>query len=92
MTGTLLPQAALWVTVLGIGAAALAALRLRRVRPAVTLLSDYLLAAGLIHLSGRASWAALALAAGTAALRVTLDLDLRALAVHRRESDAPPRD
>ncbi|MEV7602818.1 hypothetical protein AB0O91_36155 [Kitasatospora sp. NPDC089797] len=89
MTAALLGQAALWATVLGIGAAALAALRLRRVRPAVTLLSDYLLAAGLIHLAGRATWASLALAASTAALRIVLNLDLRALAARRRESGAP---
>ncbi|MFJ4091243.1 hypothetical protein ACIPYS_06625 [Kitasatospora sp. NPDC089913] len=91
MTDTVLRQAALWVTVLGAGAAVLAGLRLRRVRPAVTVLSDFLLAAGLIHLAGRTGWTSLALVASVGALRIVLDLDLRALAGRpRKDAAAPP--
>jgi len=78
-----LGHAALLVTVLGMLAAVGAAVRLRRVQPAVALLSDFLLAAGLIRLAGELSWTSLALAAATAAVRLVLNANLRTLNARR---------
>ncbi|MEV0188904.1 hypothetical protein AB0I39_10260 [Kitasatospora purpeofusca] len=77
MTDTLLRQAALWVNVLGILSAALVAQRLRRVRPAVAVLCDFLLAAGLVRLAVEPTWTSLAVAAATAAVRTLLTRGLR---------------
>ncbi|WP_216591491.1 DUF1622 domain-containing protein [Streptomyces brasiliscabiei] len=82
MTGAL-HQAASLVTLLGLVSAVRVGLRLRRVQPTVALLSDFLLAAGLIRLAAEPSWRSLATAAATAAVRMLLNAGLRASASHR---------
>jgi hypothetical protein len=81
-----LHQAALLVTLLGLIAAACAGLRLRRVRPPVALLTDFLLAAVLIRLAAEPSWTTLTITAATGALRMLLNSGLRA-GVSARRSD-----
>ncbi|MBO4260529.1 DUF1622 domain-containing protein [Streptomyces griseorubiginosus] len=76
----LLRQAALLVTLIGLLSAVCAVLRLRRVQPTIALLTDFLLAAGLIRLAAAPSWTSLAIAAMTAAIRMLLNAGLRALA------------
>ncbi|MDW6064647.1 hypothetical protein SAZ11_50430 [Streptomyces sp. FXJ1.4098] len=76
-----LSQAALVVTALGLVAAVLVAVRRHRVQPAVAVLSDFLLAAGLIRLAGQPTWGSLAVAAATAGVRVLLNVNLRNLSV-----------
>lgn len=75
----LLQQAVLLTTLLGLAAAALVGLRLRRVLPALAVFTDYLLAAGLIRLADQPSWTSLAIAATTAAVRMLLNAGLRTL-------------
>ncbi|MBZ3904363.1 DUF1622 domain-containing protein [Streptomyces griseiscabiei] len=82
MTGAL-HQAASLVTLLGLVSAVRVGLRLRRVQPTVALLSDFLLAAGLIRLAAEPSWRSLATAAATAAVRMLLNAGLRASASRR---------
>ncbi|WP_405770780.1 hypothetical protein OHU34_38370 [Streptomyces sp. NBC_00080] len=74
-----LGQAALLVTVLGMLAAVGVTVRLRRLQPAIAVLSDFLLAAGLIRLAGHLTWTSLALASATAAVRLVLNANLRKL-------------
>ncbi|MEV5877089.1 hypothetical protein AB0L75_23200 [Streptomyces sp. NPDC052101] len=75
-----LHQTALLVTLLGLLSAACAGLRLRRVQPTVALLTDFLLAAGLIRLAAVPSWTSLTIAAATVAVRMLVNAGLRALA------------
>ncbi|MGJ5855470.1 hypothetical protein [Streptomyces stelliscabiei] len=87
-----LHQAALLVTLLGLIAAACAGVRLRRVRPPVALLTDFLLAAVLIRLAADPSWTTLTITAATAALRMLLNSGLRAVVSARRsDSSAAPQ-
>lgn len=76
MTGPL-GQAALWVAAFGLISAVCAGIHLRQVQPVVAVLTDFLLAAGLIRLAGEPSWDSLALAASTAAVRLLLGASLR---------------
>ncbi|MEU1513855.1 DUF1622 domain-containing protein [Streptomyces sp. NPDC005811] len=76
--GQLAGQLALLITAMGLVAAVLTVVRLHRVQPAVALLSDFLLGAGLIRLAGHPTWASLAVAAATAAVRILLNMSLRA--------------
>ncbi|MEU1180079.1 hypothetical protein ABZ464_20955 [Streptomyces sp. NPDC005820] len=76
---TVLHQVALLVTLLGLLSAGCAALRLRRVQPTVALLTDFLLAAGLIRLAAAPSWMSLTTAAATVAVRMLVNAGLRAL-------------
>lgn len=75
----LLQQAALLTTLLGVAAAAVVGLRLRRVPPTLAVFADYLLAAGLIRLAGQPSWTSLVIVATTAAVRMLLNAGLRTL-------------
>ncbi|MEU9346467.1 hypothetical protein AB0D74_35205 [Streptomyces sp. NPDC048278] len=72
-----LHQAALLVTLFGLLSAFCAGLRLRRVRPTIALLTDFLLAAGLIRLAAEPTWMSLAIAAATAAVRMLVNAGLR---------------
>ncbi|NEA99780.1 DUF1622 domain-containing protein [Streptomyces sp. SID13726] len=76
----LLRQTALLVTLLGLLSAVCVGLRLRRVQPTVALLTDFLLAAGLIRLAAAPSWTSLAVAAATVAVRMLVNAGLRATA------------
>ncbi|MFF8563620.1 hypothetical protein ACF06N_01515 [Streptomyces albidoflavus] len=76
MTGPL-GQAAVWVAAFGLISAVCAGIHLRQVQPVVAVLTDFLLAAGLIRLAGEPSWDSLALAASTAAVRLLLGASLR---------------
>lgn len=76
----LLRQAALLVTLLGLLSAACAGLLLRRLQPTVALLTDFLLAAGLIRLAAVPAWTSLAVAAVTVAVRMLVNAGLRASA------------
>ncbi|WP_230885427.1 DUF1622 domain-containing protein [Streptomyces spinoverrucosus] len=58
-------------------------LRLRRVQPTIALLTDFLLAAGLIRLAAEPSWMSLATAAATAAVRMLLNAGLCSPAARR---------
>lgn len=71
--------AALLVAALGLLTAALVFVRLGRARPAVALLSDFLLGAGLIGLTGHPSWTSVAVVATAAGVRVLLNRNLRVL-------------
>lgn len=84
---TLLGQAAVLVPALGLVAAAVVALRRRRVQPAVAVLSDFFLATGLIRLAGQPTWSSLLVAAAGAGLRVLLNVNLRALSARRDGND-----
>ncbi|MFJ1666048.1 hypothetical protein ACIOK4_06555 [Streptomyces bottropensis] len=87
----MLHQAALLVTLLGLIAAACAGLRLRRVRPPVALLTDFLLAAVLIRLAAEPSWTTLTITAATGALRMLLNSGLRAgVSARRNDPSAAP--
>ncbi|MET8976420.1 hypothetical protein ABZX85_12470 [Streptomyces sp. NPDC004539] len=86
---TLLRQAALLVTLLGLLSAACAAVSLRRVQPTVALLTDFLLAAGLIRLAAQPSWTSLAVAAVTIAVRLVVNAGLRVLDARRGVGAAP---
>ena len=80
---TLLHQAAWLTTLFGFAAAVRVGLRLRHIQPTLAVLTDYLLAAGLIRLAGQPSWTSLAVAATTAAVRMLLNTGLRSLAARR---------
>ncbi|MET8976766.1 hypothetical protein ABZX85_14220 [Streptomyces sp. NPDC004539] len=73
-----LRQLALLITLLGLLSAARVAVTLRRVRPTVALLTDFLLAAGLVRLAAAPSWTSLATAAATVAVRMLVNAGLRA--------------
>ncbi|RPF35803.1 hypothetical protein EDD92_5828 [Streptomyces sp. TLI_185] len=65
-------------------------LRLRRVQPTVALLTDFLLAAGLIRLAAQPSWTSPAIAAVTVAVRMPANAGLRATtAAHRAIVEVP---
>ncbi|WP_433522063.1 hypothetical protein ACQPZ2_33420 [Nocardia pseudovaccinii] len=78
-----LHQAAVLVTLLGVLAAACVGLRLRRIQPTLPVLTDFLVAAGLIRLADEPSWTSLAVAAATIAVRMLLNTELRSLAAGR---------
>lgn len=69
MTLTLTSALALFVTAAGIGAAAITWALTRRHRPALPLLLDFLLAAGLLRLTSDQSWTAIASTALIVGLR-----------------------
>ncbi|MFE5084942.1 hypothetical protein [Streptomyces mirabilis] len=73
----LLTQAAVVVTAFGLVSAVCVAARMRRVQPAVSVLTDFLVAAGLIRLAGRPSWASLATAAAVIGVRLLVNSSLR---------------
>ncbi|MFJ9590439.1 hypothetical protein [Streptomyces acidicola] len=73
----LLAQTALVVTALGLVSAVCVAVRMRQVQPAVAVLTDFLVAAGLIHLAGRPSWTSLATAAAVIGVRLLVNSSLR---------------
>jgi hypothetical protein len=77
---------ALGVTAAGLVAAAATLAATGRVRLAVEVLLDFLLAAGLLRLSGQPGWAALATAAAVVAVRQLAGLGLRA----GRTAPGPP--
>ncbi|MGX1675901.1 hypothetical protein [Streptomyces sp. NPDC055400] len=74
----LLAQAAIVVTAFGLVSAVCVAVRMRRVPPAVGVLTDFLVADGLIHLAGRPSWTSLATAAAIIGVRLLVNSSLRA--------------
>lgn len=88
MTG-LLHEAALLVTLFGLLSAACAARHLRRVQPTIALLTDFLLAAGLIRLAARPTWTSLTVAASTVAVRMLVNASLRAVAARHGANGAP---
>ncbi|MFI0734599.1 hypothetical protein ACH4S9_37260 [Streptomyces sp. NPDC021225] len=73
----LLAQTAVVVTALGLISAVCVAVRMRRVQPAVAVLTDFLVAAGLIHLAGHPSWTSLAAAAAVIGVRLLVSSSLR---------------
>ncbi|WP_063043991.1 hypothetical protein [Nocardia pseudovaccinii] len=84
-----LNQAAVLVTLLGLLAAACVGMRLRRIQPTLPVLTDFLVAAGLIRLADEPSWTSLAVA-----VRMLLNTELRSLAAGRARTPgtrSPPR-
>nr|WP_239158149.1 hypothetical protein [Streptomyces sp. SID13726] len=81
-------QIALVIAAVGVVTAVLVVVRLRRTRPAVALLSDFLLGAGLVGLTGDPSWTSLAVVSAAAAVRVLLNANLRVLDDRHRASAA----
>ena len=75
---TLVAGAALGITAAGLVAAAATLMATRRLVLSVQVLLDFLLAAGLLRLTGSPGWAALGAAAAVVALRRLLGLGLRA--------------
>ena len=75
-----LQQAAVLVSLLGLLSAVCVGVRLRRIQPTIALLTDFLLAAGLIRLAAEPSWMSLAIAAVTVAVRMLVNAGLRSLA------------
>ncbi|MER7794537.1 hypothetical protein [Streptomyces sp. NPDC097640] len=73
----LLARTAVVVTALGLVSAVCVAVRMRRVQPAVAVLTDFLVAAGLIHLAGHPSWKSLAAAAAVIGVRLLVSSSLR---------------
>ncbi|MFE3598609.1 hypothetical protein ACFXP3_05080 [Streptomyces sp. NPDC059096] len=73
----LLAQAAVVVTAFGLVSAVCTAARMRRTQPAVAVLTDFLVAAGLIRLAGQPSWTVLATAAATIGVRLMVNSSLR---------------
>ncbi|MEU9454497.1 hypothetical protein [Streptomyces sp. NPDC048277] len=73
----LLTQAAVLVTAFGLVSAVSVSLRLRRVQPGVAVLTDFLVAAGLIRLAGQPSWASLATASAVIGVRLMVNTSLR---------------
>lgn len=65
------------VTVLGLGAAAVAAVVTRAVRPTLAVLLDFLLAAGLLRLGGDPAWHVVGTAAAVVVLRKVVVADVR---------------
>ncbi|UGQ12154.1 hypothetical protein LO772_00655 [Yinghuangia sp. ASG 101] len=78
MTGSLTTQAAVLITMFGLISAACVGFRLRRVRPSVAVLTDFLVAAGLLRLTGRPSWTSLATASAVIGVRLMVGSGLRA--------------
>ncbi|NNN30603.1 DUF1622 domain-containing protein [Streptomyces sp. S3(2020)] len=76
MTG-LMTQAAVLTTAFGLVSAVCVSLRRRRVQPGVAVLTDFLVAAGLIRLAGQPSWASLATAAAVIGVRILVNAGLR---------------
>lgn len=74
---TLLAQAAVAVTTFGLVSAVCVALRMRQVQPAVAVLTDFLVAAGLIRLADHPSWTSLATAAAVIGVRLLVNSSLR---------------
>ncbi|WP_123459338.1 hypothetical protein [Streptomyces sp. PanSC19] len=73
----LMTQAAVLITAFGLVSAVCVGMRLRRVQPSVAVLTDFLVAAGLIHLAGRPSWTSLATAAVVIGVRLMVESGLR---------------
>ncbi len=76
--GTAAAVAALAVTALGLVAAAVVLAATRHPLSALTVLLDFLLAAGLLRLTGQPGWPALATAAAVVAVRRLVGIGLRA--------------
>ncbi|MFJ9631773.1 hypothetical protein ACIRU8_29135 [Streptomyces sp. NPDC101175] len=76
MTG-LMTQAAVLITAFGLVGAVCAGRRLGRVQPGVAVLTDFLLAAGLVCLAAQRSWASLATAAAVIGVRALVNAGLR---------------
>lgn len=73
-----LTSAALLCTALGVSCGALVLARSRQVRPALAVLVEFLLAAGLLRLSQQATWRALAMTAVIVGIRkLVVDVGLR---------------
>ena len=77
MTGPVVDAAALALTTAGLVAAAVVLLATRRPVFALTVLLDFLLAAGLLRLTGQPGWGALASAAAVVAVRRLVGVGLR---------------
>ena len=84
MPAAVVDGAALGVTVVGLLAAAVVLAAERRPLTALQVLLDFLLAAGLLRLTGRPGWPALATAAAVVAVRRLVGSGLRAGAPVRR--------
>ncbi|MET9086881.1 hypothetical protein ABZX77_34220 [Streptomyces sp. NPDC004237] len=76
MTGKM-TRAALLITVFGLISAVCAGLRLRRVRPGLAVLTDFLVAAGIVCLAGDSSWTTLATASAAVGVRLVVGSGLR---------------
>ncbi|MEV7323936.1 hypothetical protein [Streptomyces sp. NPDC093970] len=74
----LMTQAAVLVTAFGLVGAGCVGLRLRRVRASVAVLTDFLVAAGLVRLAGHPSWTSLATASAVLVVRLMVGSGLRA--------------
>ncbi len=78
MSGPVVDGVALVVTAAGLVAAVLVLVATRRPRFALSVLLDFLLAAGLLRLTGRPDWGALASTAAVVAVRRLVGVGLRA--------------
>ncbi|MFD1831369.1 hypothetical protein ACFSJS_17130 [Streptomyces desertarenae] len=82
MTGAL-EAAALAAAAFGLVAAAVVLVSVRRLMPALAVLLDFLIAAGLLRLAGGPGWDAIATAAAVVAVRKLVTAGLRASRPHR---------
>ncbi|MEU1072738.1 MULTISPECIES: hypothetical protein [unclassified Streptomyces] len=85
MTG-LMAQAAVLITTFGLISAVCVGLRIRRVQPGVAVLTDFLVAAGLIRLAGRPSWTSLATASAVIGVRLLINSGLKARPKRQRST------